>query len=229
MGIADGCAVSWVYGSPATRMEQPMKESDQPIRLDFSKREGAAALLARAFQDDPFYRAILPDEDKRRKTSFWLHDKVLRYCFRYGTTHTLPSLEGVACWLHPGQTELTIGRIMRSGLLAMPLRMGPAAFVRFSTYTSYSSKLRRQKSPDTYWYLWVLGVDLPYQGRGVGGRLIRPVLEQADASRTACHLETENETNLAFYEKRGFRVVAEGRVPGLDLPTWSMTREPVCG
>ena len=129
VGIADGCAVPWVYGSPATWMEQPMKESDQPIRLDVSKRERAAALLARAFQDDPLFRAVLPDEGKRRKMSLWLHDKVLRYCCLYGTTHTLPSLEGAACWLRPGQTELTIGRIMRSGLLAMPLRMGPAAFV----------------------------------------------------------------------------------------------------
>ena len=92
-------------------------------------------------------------------------------------SHTLPSLEGVACWLPPGQTELTIGRIMRSGLLAMPLRMGPAAFARFSAYIDYSSELRRQKSPDSYWYLWALGVDPPYQGQGVGGRLIRPVLE----------------------------------------------------
>jgi ribosomal protein S18 acetylase RimI-like enzyme len=209
-------------------MEQPMKESDQPIRLDVSKRERAAALLARAFQDDPLYRAVLPDEDKRRKMSLWLHDKVLRYCSLYGTTHTLPSLEGAACWLRPGQTELTIGRIMRSGLLAMPLRMGPAASVRFSAYTDYSSRLRRRKSPDTYWYLWVLGVDLPYQGKGVGGRLIRPVLEEADASRTACYLETENERSLAFYEKHGFQVVAEGRVPRLDLRTWSMTREPAC-
>ena len=57
--------------------------------------------------------------------------------------------------------------------------------------------------------------------------MIRPVLEEADASRTACYLESENEKNLAFYEKRGFRVAAEGRVPRLGLPTWSMIREPV--
>jgi ribosomal protein S18 acetylase RimI-like enzyme len=206
-----------------------MKPSDQPIRLDVSKRERAAALLARAFQDDPLYRAVLPDEAKRRKASLWLHDRMLRYCLLYGTTHTLPSLEGVACWLHPGQTEVTIGRIVRSGLLAMPLRMGPAAFLRFSAYIDFSSKLREEKSPDSYWYLWVLAVDPSYQGKGVGGRLIRPVLERADASGTACYLETENAKNLAFYERHGFRIVAEERVPRLGVPTWSMIREPVSG
>ena len=204
-----------------------MERSDQPIRLDVSKRERAATLLAGAFHDDPLYRAVLPDEDERRRASLWLHDRVLRYCLLYGIAHTLPSLPGVACWLPPGRTEVTIGGIARSGLLAMPLRLGPSAFVRLSAYTNYSSKLRRQKTPDSYWYLWALAVDPQYQGRGVGGRLIRPVLEEADASRTACYLESENEKNLAFYEKRGFRVAAEGRVPRLGLPTWSMIREPV--
>ena len=205
-----------------------MKEGSQPVRLEVSKRKQAAAMLTRAFHDDPLLRAVLPEEDKRRKLLSWLYDKVLRYCFLYGIVHTLPSLEGAACWLPPGQTELTIGRILRSGLMGMPLRMRPAAYMRFSAYLDCSSEQRRQNSPDTYWYLWVLGVDPPHQGQGVGGKLIRPVLEQADASATACYLETEVERNLTFYERHGFRVVAEARVPRLDLRTWSLTRESLC-
>jgi ribosomal protein S18 acetylase RimI-like enzyme len=204
-----------------------MKESAQPIRLDISKRKQAAAMLTRAFQDDPLYRTLLAEEDKRRKLLFWLHDKMLRYCFLYGTIHTLPSLEGAAFWLPPGQTELTIGRILRSGLIGMPLRMGLATYMRFSAYIDCSSELRRQNSPDTYWYLWVLGVDLPHQGQGVGGKLIQPVLQQADASGTACYLETEAERNLAFYERHGFRIVAEASVSGLGVRTWSLAREPM--
>ena len=204
-----------------------MKESSQPVRLDISKRKQAAAMLARAFHDDPLFQAILPEEDRRRELISWLYGKTLRYCFLYGTIHTLPSLEGAACWLPPGQTELTIGRILRSGLIGMPLRMGPATYMRFSSYIDCSSELRRQNSADTYWYLWVLGVDPPHQGQGVGGKLIRPVLEQADASRTACYLETEVERNLTFYGRYGFRVVAEATVPRLDLRTWSLVREPL--
>jgi ribosomal protein S18 acetylase RimI-like enzyme len=203
-----------------------MKEGAQPIRLDISKRRQAAAMLARAFRDDPLYQALLPEENKRRKLLLWLHDRMLRYCFLYGTIHTLPSLEGAACWLPPGRTEPTIGRILRSGLIGLPLRMGPAAYMRFRTYMERSTELRRQNSPDAYWYLWVLGVDLPHQGQGVGGRLIRPVLEHADASGTVCYLETETERNLAFYERHGFRIMAEAGVPGLDVRTWSLIREP---
>jgi len=202
-----------------------MKEGARPIRLDTSKRRQAAAMLARAFHDDPLHQAVLPKEDKRRRLLSWLHDRVLRYCFLYGTVHALPALEGAACWLPPGQTQLTIGRLLRSGLIGLPLRMGPAAYMRFSAYLDCSSELRSRHSADSDWYLWVLGVDPPHQGQGAGGRLIRPVLEQADASGAACYLETEVERNLAFYERHGFRVVAEARVPGLDMRTWSLTRE----
>jgi ribosomal protein S18 acetylase RimI-like enzyme len=202
-----------------------MREGGQPIRLDISRRRQAAVMLTRAFRDDPLYRAVLPEEGKRRKLLLWLHDKMLRYCALYGTMHTLPSLEGAACWLPPGRTELTIGGMLRSGLIGLPLRMGPAAHVRFRAYVECSNALRRQNSPDAYWYLWVLGVDSPYQGQGIGGRLIRPVLEEADASGTVCYLETER--NLAFYERHGFRIMAEAVVPGLDVRTWSLTREPL--
>jgi ribosomal protein S18 acetylase RimI-like enzyme len=198
----------------------------EPVRLEVSKRRAAAGVLARAFQEDPVFRAVLPDAERRRRTLSWLHDKLVRYCLLYGTAYTLPSLSGVACWLPPGRTELSIGRLARAGLLAMPLRMGPSAFGRFSAYENVASGLRRRNTPDRYWYLWCLGVDPPHQGQGIGGRLIRPVLEQADASRTACYLETEKERNVAFYAKRGFRVATEGRVPRLGLTTWSMIREP---
>jgi ribosomal protein S18 acetylase RimI-like enzyme len=184
-------------------------------------------LLARAFQDDPLFRVVLPHAARRRRVSEWLHDRMLRYCLAYGVAHTTPALEGVACWLPPGRTELSTWAIARSGLLAMPLRMGPAAFARFRAYLSCSSRVRRREAPDSYWYLWALGVDPPYQGKGVGRRLLRPILDQADASATPCYLETENATNLAFYERHGFRVVAEEKVPGLGLSTWSMVRNLV--
>jgi ribosomal protein S18 acetylase RimI-like enzyme len=227
MGPSDARAAPRVCDPAAAGTERTVREPDEPTRLDASKRQQAAELLGRAFQDDPVFRAVQPDAAKRRRIAFWLHDRMLRYCFLYGAAHTLPSLAGVACWLPPGQTELPISRLLRSGLLAMPLHMGPAAFLRFNTYIDCSSGQRRRNSPDRYWYLWVLGVDPPSQGRGVGGRLIQPVLREADATGTACYLETENPRNLDFYGKHGFRVAAEARVPRLGLTTWSLIREPV--
>jgi ribosomal protein S18 acetylase RimI-like enzyme len=206
-----------------------MTEAARPIRLDIAKHEAAAAMLARAFRDDPLYRAVAPREDRRRMLLLWLHDKMLRYCALHGTMHTLPSLEGAACWLPPGRAELTIGGILRSGLIGLPLRMGLGAYVRFNDYVSRTNDFRRSHTPDTYWYLWVLGVDPAHQGRGIGGRLMRPVLERADASGTVCYLETEAERNLVFYQRHGFRVVDQATVTRLGVRTWALRREPLGG
>lgn len=155
-----------------------------------------------------------------------MHVRVFRYCSLYGLAYALPGAGGLACWLPPGQKEFTMGRIIRSGLIAMPLAFGLAAYRRFDSYMSISGRLRREHMPESSWYLWVLGVSPQLQGKGIGGRLIRPVLNEADSKGQACFLETEDERNVGFYSKHGFRVVAQALVPGLQLSTWSMLRAP---
>jgi ribosomal protein S18 acetylase RimI-like enzyme len=88
----------------------------------------------------------------------------------------------------------------------------------------YADTLHKRHAPELHWYLWAVGVDPPNQGRGIGGRLIEPILARASADGTACYLETGMEKNISFYEKHGFRVVGEGRVPKLGVPVWAMLR-----
>ena len=57
--------------------------------------------------------------------------------------------------------------------------------------------------------------------------MIQPVPTRASADGTACYLETGTEENVRFYEKHGFKVVGEGRVPGLEWQVWAMLRN-VC-
>ena len=65
-----------------------------------------------------------------------------------------------------------------------------------------------------HWYLWALGVAPRCQGQGIGSKLIEPVLARADAEQTPCYLEALTEKNVAFYQKRGFAVVHESKLPG---------------
>ena len=194
----------------------------EPVRLDPSQRVQAAKVLARAFHDDPLYRLVLPEEEQRARLASWLFERVVRYALLYGQVYTTPALEGVACWLPPGQTRITIGRAVHSGLYATPLKMGLAAYRRFDAYSTYADRLHEHYAPESHWYLWVVGVDPPSQGQGIGGRLIQPVLARAGADGMACYLETGTQENVRFYEKYGFRVVAAGTVPGLELPVWAM-------
>lgn len=195
------------------------------VRLETTQAGQAGALLASAFCNDPLYVAVMPEAARRTALLTWLFERVVRYTLLYGEVYTIKALEGVACWFPPGQTEITLGRLVRSGLHATPLKMGLAAYRRFDSHMVYEERLHKLHAPKSHRYLWVLGVDPPNQGKGLGGRLMEAGLARADAEGAVCYLETGLERNVRFYEKHGFKVVDEGKSPGLCVQLWAMLRE----
>ena len=200
--------------------------NDTPIRLEPAQLPHAAELLATAFQNDPTYILVQPDEIKRLRMLAWLFERLLRYSLSYGQAYTTPALEGIACWLPPGRTNLSVLGLLRSGLATAPLVVGLAAYLRFDRYMSYADKLHEHYAPPSHWYLWVIGVEPAHQGRGIGSRLLQPVLAQASAEGTACYLDTSTEGAVRFYEKHGFRVMEHGGTPNQEVQVWAMLRQP---
>jgi len=117
-----------------------LTQDNTPIDLLRSQQTQAAALLARAFQDDSLFRYAIPDDDRRAKALSWLLDKVVLYSLLYGKVYTTPAVEGVVCWLAPGQAELTPYRVLRTGLQHILGRFGWAAYRRFDLNQQYVAK-----------------------------------------------------------------------------------------
>jgi GNAT superfamily N-acetyltransferase len=57
----------------------------------------------------------------------------------------------------------------------------------------------RLHPPYPHWYLETMGVDPAAQRKGLGGRLLKPVLEIADRARVDCYLETADHANVEYY------------------------------
>jgi GNAT superfamily N-acetyltransferase len=181
-----------------------------------------------AFRDDPAYTYVFPDEADRVRSLGGLWDAIIRFTLVYGEAWTTPEGSGVACWLPPGNAELTFRRLLRTGF-ALPramMRFESSARRRAMGLVGYMDEKHRRAMPGPHWYLWALGVEPAVQGQGIGGRLLRPVLARADAVGLPCYLETETERNVVFYRKHGFEVVTEERVPGHGVILWTMARSP---
>jgi GNAT superfamily N-acetyltransferase len=203
-----------------------MLETLQPVQLRQAQLQQAIAVMGRAFVHDPFLRYLAPDETQRKRLTPEFVGIVVKYCTLYGEVWTLPSVDGIACWLPPGKTSPTFGGMVRTGMLTMPLKFGWSGFQRFNAIVTYTEILHKQFASEPHWYLWGLGVEPAQQGKGLGGILLQPVLSKADAAGQPCYLETQNESNLTFYHKYGFDVVSGGTAPKSSLRVWAMLRQP---
>lgn len=198
----------------------------EPVPLNPAARGRAAETLVQAFRDDPLYAYIIPDEAHRIRSTRGLWDALIRVTLVYGQVWTTPELNGVACWLSPGNAEIGFRHMLRTGfaLARAMMRFESGARRRAMWLIDHMDEVHRRVMPEPHWYLWTLGVEPAAQGQGIGGSLLGPVLARASAAGLPCYLETQTERNVAFYRKHGFEVLTEERVPGHDLMLWTMAR-----
>jgi GNAT superfamily N-acetyltransferase len=197
------------------------------VNLGATQITDAGRVLGRAFWDDPAAIYILPDDDRRARPLSWFFTHAAQYGDLFGEVYTTAGqVEGAAIWLPPGEAEVTEERMAEAGLDQLPEVFGEESFGRFEHMLGHLETLHQRDLPEPHWYLFILGVDPPRQGQGVGGALLQPVLQRADADGLPCYLETMKLRNLPFYQKHGFRVVVDSVLPDSSLRFWTMKRDP---
>lgn len=196
-------------------------------RLDETHLLQISALYGRAFFHDPLYTNIIPDDAVRESLVGWELGRVARYCLRFGEVYATPGLTGCACWLPPGQTDFTQGRMVQVGMDDAATHLGPEAAARYEIFVAESEHYHHQVAPGPHWYLVVLGVEPAHQGRGLGRALLQPVLARADAGGYPVYLETAHARNLEFYDRFGFTVKAQARLSGGGAYLWYLVRQPL--
>jgi ribosomal protein S18 acetylase RimI-like enzyme len=211
----------------------PAPDSDLDPALGLTRISRAdvarvAALLARAFAEDPLMRYAIPDASERHRLLPWLVGLNVRDGCRYGAVYVTAGFTGAAVWFPPGRTRRTPWRMVRSGMVAAPLRVHWSILRRLAIVEAHTQALHERYAPasEPHWYLAQLGVEPARQRQGSASRLLRPVLAHLDAQvlPLPCYLETEREANIAFYEHFGFRVVADDVNLPADLHIWALLR-----
>ncbi|MCX6082349.1 MAG: GNAT family N-acetyltransferase [Chloroflexi bacterium] len=198
-------------------IEQIKEISDQRL-------EGSARMLARSFQDDPIFQHAMPDKTFRQNCLPDLFMLNLKYGARFGELFFIPH-QGLAIWLPPGKSTITVIRALQAGMWLTPFKIGLSAVSRLARLNTVSEKFHEQIAPDPHWYLFILGVDPLCQGRGLGGALLQPGLARADDDHLPCYLETNNPLAVGFYQKHGFGLIATHQTSHSGLCLWSMRRE----
>lgn len=182
---------------------------------------GVSRALARAFYDDPAVRHCLVDDSRRlRRLERGFELFLNRIYLRHEEAYTIDGLAGGALWLPPGKWKL--GALEQLRLIPSMARVHGDALPRVLRVLGF---LERKHPHEPHSYLQFLGVEPESQGQGLGSALLRVALEGCDRDGKAAYLEASSERNRVLYERHGFEVVEEVRLPADGPPMWLMWRE----
>lgn len=83
----------------------------------------------------------------------------------------------------------------------------------------------RNHPHESHFYLHAVGADSENQGRGIGSALIKAGLTACDKHGLPAYLESSNERNNPLYERHGFNIIGEARLPDSGPTIWFMHRD----
>ncbi|MCY4135919.1 MAG: GNAT family N-acetyltransferase [bacterium] len=201
------------------------------VRMGMERRDRIAEIWADAFEQDPLMKWVFPDDASRLEclTRWW------GFCLDH-----LPSgseLHGtradgcVAYWQPPkdqdGQTtgsdEADPGESegQRAFIAMMTELVGDLAPSRMEAL----GKMQRARLDEPHWYLAVLGTSSQQQSKGLGSKVLAPMLDRCDRIGALAYLESSNPANVGFYRRHGFEPYDEFTLGDGVLIT-PMAREP---
>jgi len=122
-------------------------------------------------------------------------------------------LVGVAMYQTP-DAGFTLRAALASGLWRLPAAAGPLGTARLLGQVALTERFKRRLlANEKYLYLDTLGVHPDYAGRGIGSELARTSLAVLAKPGRRCVLLTHLERNLKLYERLGFDLIGEYRLP----------------
>jgi GNAT superfamily N-acetyltransferase len=184
------------------------KESDAPA---------AIAALTTAFSSDPAVRWLYPDPHEYLAKFASFARAFGGKAFANNTAHIAGDHAAAALWLPPDvqPDEEALIHVLEESVSG---EMRDQVFGVFEQMGEYHPQ-------EPHWYLPLIGVDAPNQGRGYGSALLEHALAMCDRDQVPAYLESSNPRNIPLYQRHGFELIHTIRV-GSCPPVFPMVRRP---
>jgi ribosomal protein S18 acetylase RimI-like enzyme len=187
----------------------------------------AAAVLSRAFVDDPLINALVP---RPREPV----ERALRLAGLFAVVLKLQRGDGqpvfgvfeagrlIAAAVVEGTMHASAGGTIAGGLLSLPMMVRAIGWGGVRRSIRLVDSLARNHPPHPHLYLNILGVEPSFQGRHCGVAILNHLRELAEtrSDLDGVYLETATEANVAYYTRNGFEVIGEFHPLGVRM--WRM-------
>ena len=135
-------------------------------------------------------------------------------------------LNGFTAWMPPNYTGTKALPFMLKGGFNLIRNFGFDIIKKLTEYDDFAMNLKKKFTEHNDWYLFNLSVKKDAQGKGIASKLLNPMLEFLNKQNSVCHLETNRDTNVPFYEHFGFKMMEKGFIPQSDVMHYAMTKLP---
>ena len=196
------------------------------VKVKRKNIQKAIDCLAEAFADEPMCNYVFSKVDSKEEALTAYFEYGVKYGIRYGQVYTTSEkFEGVAIWIPSYHADFSNWKSIKSGGIKMISKLGFKIINQIGIINKHLVELRENLVKEPHWFLSPIGVKPEFQGKGFASKLIRPFLNFLDTQQISCFLDTMSQENLAIYERYGFEVVGEIKIPNTDLTNWGMLRK----
>ncbi|WP_283139243.1 GNAT family N-acetyltransferase [Rhizohabitans arisaemae] len=183
-----------------------------------------AVTMARAFAEYPYTVWTVQAENRHERLRGLYTLFVAEFAASFDGVWVTDDCAAVASWLPPGVIGPDESFLARHGATFTEL-IGD----RLPAHLAASEVIDPHRPAEPHWYLASMGTHPDWWNRGLGTRVLRPVLDRCDAEGLPAFTETSTEDNVRFYRRNGFDVVAEADLPDGGPHLWFLHRNPGAG
>jgi len=210
-------------------MEREESRTDTQIRIRKAGYDDVDALkkvLAKTFDEDPIHKwCIAQDRKRTARMEKHFETHVKHYAMKYDHVFTTEELDVVAVWFPPEPKDSWKSSTLKD-LSLIHKWVAITGFWKLLTTMSAIEFVKKRHLKRPHYYLSYIGVDPPFQGRGIGTDLLWHGLQMCRQRGLPAYLETSQERNVRYYERNGFTVSEEFFVPHDGPKIWTMIYEP---
>ncbi|MFF5672238.1 GNAT family N-acetyltransferase [Streptomyces hygroscopicus] len=189
---------------------RPITDADIPTAVD---------TLARAFADYPYTRHVVAADDHQERIRRYQELCLTRIGMVYGRVWVADEGRAVAVWSVPGQDP-------SPAFAELGPVLGELSGDRAAASAAADAAIAPYRPQEPGWFLETVGTAPDAQGQGLGSAVLGPGIQEAERAGCPAFLETSGEANVRFYERLGFTVTADVRLPDNGPRICCMRRDP---
>lgn len=122
------------------------------------------------------------------------------------------------------QSGVSTWQYVKAGALSFPFTLGIKTTNRMTSFEKFALKIKNKYAKADCWYLFAFVTMPEFRGKGLGSKIIKPMLNYIDEQKKDCYLETVSPVNVEIYKNYGFELIEEVKVPNEDLILYAMIR-----